>query len=759
MFGLLLAGFYFIYSKLWVESVGKASCIIPENTSVIFSNVKLHELASVISLENDSSLSSIRSLARKFENANYSSPILACGVVGDRSFYSLSLVIKRFNEGVFNKMLTNYSKELDAEIIQNNSIHKISKDGKALLFVWKDAARVYVSNFDLGLTDSYLSESIARSVVADLERGNEFIFFPKKLFQIEPFAQLCKQFGGNQFSDSFYVAGNFIEADDKLEFAGLANLPKAGFSGSSPNNELWELIPSTIKRFSTGTKSEPIKFESDSLVKEFQPIANGFMSSTFYCFHQDSFKNSGKRFLIDSNLLMHNTINMIENVTNGQNEPLEYVLQIKDFIILSNTKSDLESFVSASKNLEMVNQLNHTNSTAPCIKLYSTPSIEMKGGAFILERLFESSSSCVINISQLNNQLSIKGQFNFDLPESTPSKEPDWSYRTNDSVVWGPHSVYNHQLKEQTALIATTHNFLVNLSAKGQPLWQYKLPEKPISIPIEVDFFQNQKIQYAITTPQYLVVIDRLGRPVGNYPLKFKDSTNTGIQVATVKKNTCFVRWASNVSVYDAKSQNQIESVKLPFKPTAIKWKLENARLKNKYAQVDSVLIKLAFAGQLDIDTLVLVDNEPKYLQKLNGDEALLWRNNEGKFFEWKNNKVDTQFAFVGEQSVYAFKGIESAPNAYGFLIGNEIKVVNSNNSLELLKKAGNSPFQNIEHLSSQPQIFYITNTNNEGYIIQLNAGIIEKLPALSSVKLLRKASGEKMLIGIADKQVFGFEL
>ena len=301
---------------------------------------------------------------------------------------------------------------------------------------------------------------------------------------------------------------------------------------------------------------------------------------------------------------------------------------------------------------------------------------------------------------------------------------------------------------------------MVNVTQKGKPLWHYKLPEIPISIPNELDLYNNSKIQYAITTATNVVVVDRLGRAVEKYPLKFSDSTNTAIEFLKVKGKTCFLRIAKSTGLYDAKTAKLDDEIELPFDGKLVDWKLENQFGEMKLGLSDSVLFRLNISNAFEIDTLFTGAGEMNSFQSITNETlSFRWCDNEGIIYTWNENRVDTQKAFAGEKPVYIFDDRSSTDESFGFIKDNEVRIVNADNSLKLLKKIGESPIESVQHLSSRPHIFYFENSQRKGFVFDLDNNSLNNYPQLQNVVILKNKNGGQMILGVKNKQLLAFQL
>lgn len=123
-------------------------------------------------------------------------------------------------------------------------------------------------------------------------------------------------------------------------------------------------------------------------------------------------------------------------------------------------------------------------------------------------------------------------------PARTSSTELEslWSV---DGLI-GPEAlvapVTNHNSGSVELLVQSIDHRLSLINQVGEVLFTHPL-DGPVVGPVhQIDFYDNRKLQYALTTPTHLHVIDRLGRPVADFPLQLPDSAVSPLAVVRYEK-------------------------------------------------------------------------------------------------------------------------------------------------------------------------------------------------------------------------------
>ena len=107
---------------------------------------------------------------------------------------------------------------------------------------------------------------------------------------------------------------------------------------------------------------------------------------------------------------------------------------------------------------------------------------------------------------------------------------------TND-IVLGPLIVKNHINNSNEVLIQDYKNILYLINDRGQVEWTREIDGKIIEEINQIDSYKNGKLQYVFATKKALYLLDRKGRNVGKFPLKFNDQITKPLSVFDYDNN------------------------------------------------------------------------------------------------------------------------------------------------------------------------------------------------------------------------------
>ena len=106
-----------------------------------------------------------------------------------------------------------------------------------------------------------------------------------------------------------------------------------------------------------------------------------------------------------------------------------------------------------------------------------------------------------------------------------------------NDIVLGPIIVKNHINNDNEVIIQDSKNILYLINNRGQVEWTKKIDGKIVKEINQIDSYKNGKLQYVFTTEKSLYLLDRKGRDVGKFPLKFKDKITKPLSVFDYDNN------------------------------------------------------------------------------------------------------------------------------------------------------------------------------------------------------------------------------
>ncbi|WP_296312212.1 ribonuclease HII [Winogradskyella sp. UBA3174] len=129
----------------------------------------------------------------------------------------------------------------------------------------------------------------------------------------------------------------------------------------------------------------------------------------------------------------------------------------------------------------------------------------------------------------------------------------------NGDIIIPPQTLKNHLTNAHDIAIQDVDNMLYLISSAGNILWKKQLKNKIIGKIEQLDTYKNGRLQLAFTTPNRLYILDRNGKDVSQFPLKFKDAISQPLSVFDYDKRKNYrllVTQGENLLMYDTKGKS-----------------------------------------------------------------------------------------------------------------------------------------------------------------------------------------------------------
>ena len=209
---------------------------------------------------------------------------------------------------------------------------------------------------------------------------------------------------------------------------------------------------------------------------------------------------------------------------------------IENTFLFSKTKSTLESLLTKYKSGDTFNKTSLYKTAEN--KLTSASSIltisNLKGTIEILEETVSKSLSNSFDKSNLNDYV-FGSQFiaddgfyhsNFLIKKITEEDEqntvtPVFNVQFNTDLAILPQFVTNHNNRKKEIIVQDQENNLYLISNSGKILWKKQLSGTIQGKIQQVDLYKNGKLQFAFTTNNEFLILDRNGNEVKPFAMKF----------------------------------------------------------------------------------------------------------------------------------------------------------------------------------------------------------------------------------------------
>jgi hypothetical protein len=228
-----------------------------------------------------------------------------------------------------------------------------------------------------------------------------------------------------------------------------------------------------------------------------------------------------------------------------------------------------------------------------------------------------------------DNILNINGIISEFKTESN-NDEDNLKFEINlaNDIILGPIIVKNHINNKNEIIVQDSENKIHLINSDGQVEWTKKINGKILKEIHQIDTYKNGKLQYVFNTENNLFVIDRKGRNVGRFPLKFDDKITKPISIFDYDKNKNYrllITQNRELFMFDSKGK-RVKGFEYKKKSEIIT-KPKHFRISGK----DIIVFKT-------IDELLILDRRGKIRIKPKGNYN--YSNNE--IYQNENNLVST---------------------------------------------------------------------------------------------------------------------
>ncbi len=111
------------------------------------------------------------------------------------------------------------------------------------------------------------------------------------------------------------------------------------------------------------------------------------------------------------------------------------------------------------------------------------------------------------------------------------SVSEDVSVTLDNDLLTNPQFVNNHTNNQMEIVVQDVKNNLYLISNNGKVLWKKQLEGRLLGTVEQIDMYKNGRLQLAFATPNRVYVLDRNGKDVSPFPLKFNDNITQPLSV------------------------------------------------------------------------------------------------------------------------------------------------------------------------------------------------------------------------------------
>lgn len=265
--------------------------------------------------------------------------------------------------------------------------------------------------------------------------------------------------------------------------------------------------------------------KSDIFQKTFNPLLSN-ISVSKYC-------------ILDNYFVFANSSEQLQNIIANYQNKTTYGSR-SYFEELSENLSGESSlmFVAKSQLLETLVETNLAETNNLNLKEYNLSAIQ-----FIYDTNFAHIHGGIIKGQEKRSQHSVSESFTLKL---------------DADLLTDPQFVTNHITKQKDIVVQDIKNNLYLISNTGKVLWKKQLNGAVLGNVEQIDIYKNGRLQLVFATKNRVYVIDRKGRDVTPFPLKFNNDITQPLSVFDYDKNKNYrllVTQGETVLMYDVRGK------------------------------------------------------------------------------------------------------------------------------------------------------------------------------------------------------------
>jgi len=330
--------------------------------------------------------------------------------------------------------------------------------------------------------------------------------------------------------------------------------------------------------------------------------------------------------------------------------------------------------------------------------------------------------------------------------------------KTLDNAIMGvPQFFSNHRSGTKNIIFQDITNKLHLLSNNGKTLWTKQLDGAIIGKINEVDLFRNGRKQLAFTTKNKLYILDRNGKDVGAFPIKFKDDITQPLSVFDYDNNRKYrfvIVQGKEILLYDSNGKI-VNGFTFKKAKSTIVLPAEHVRIGNKdyilIAEENGKLNILSRTGKSRISISKTFNFSENPIEREGSSFVVITKENE-------KNSINTNGKVTAKKLDVA--------NNYHFVTLGSTKVTLDDNLLRINGKLAELPLG----IYTNPKVFianrnvYIAITETQEkkvYLFRKNGALVNGFPVFGSSAASISGAKNKVLLTVLgqNNEVVLFQL
>ncbi len=298
-------------------------------------------------------------------------------------------------------------------------------------------------------------------------------------------------------------------------------------------SDIYKFEDENITIFSNNSKIERNRMSKNSLYEKFEKI-NKTNTNFSLSFDSINSKKVIEKIFINDSISRYG--NLYLNI--DSDNKMTYINGVIDNFYPKNYNLKAAKLLDDIRNSEIDFEINFDDNILTDFQAISATSIDSIN-FFDFENIKSDLESFKLFQLNFGNEVgNINGIISTQEKEVKEIEDPNlFKVSFSDPIIVGPFIVKNHITQNEEIIVQDINNILYLIDNSGKIAWSKQIDEKIIDKVFQIDSYKNGRLQYIFSTESKLYMLDRKGRDVGKFPLKFNDKITLPISVFDYDKN------------------------------------------------------------------------------------------------------------------------------------------------------------------------------------------------------------------------------
>lgn len=219
--------------------------------------------------------------------------------------------------------------------------------------------------------------------------------------------------------------------------------------------------------------------------------------------------------LISNSIVISENISVVKNFIqkNGDNQLLKLNETFRAFKNNTLTQSNIDVYVNLSE-----------------LRTYANTALLDKDA-------FANISKFNLQLSNVGSVANVQGKISFSSAQQSVSTKELWTVVLDGNAVSRPFETLDFNSQTKEILLQDDSNLLYQISKSGDVQFKIPIKGKIQSKIYQIDYYNNNKLQYLFNTESKIYVVDRNGDLVDGFPIELPAQASNGMLMTEYKDN------------------------------------------------------------------------------------------------------------------------------------------------------------------------------------------------------------------------------